>query len=384
MIASEDITKLLNMTKTGVSDSADINWENVKSIIPDMFFPIIPYSWQTLGTKGFGSQDITNITIAVDKNNVPYVFFIENEKGTVMKFDGNSWVNLSSSGSFPSVDNYTSFVLDNAGVPYVGYTSKASDWKPIVKKFVEGRWEEVGSLNLYGASILEPYMAIDKDDAPYIVFSDGRYKYNPTVKKYNKNTDKWTSIGKDGFGTERLSKGKVLKIDNNKTPYIAHTPNNYEITVIKYNSASKNWDNVGVPGFNGSDDLIDFVNLTIAANGTPYVAYTLPNKASAKVMKFNGSAWVPVGKLIQDLNPLDSISLAIDKDNNPYLAYSKDRAVVVSKYNGNTWVPVGISAFQSVGDPLSLTINKDNTPYVGFVDNDMGNKATVITYKKTP
>src|SRR6185436_16057565 len=55
------------------------------------------------------------------------------------------------------------------------------------------------------------------------------------------------------------------------------------------------WQTVGAAGF--SSGVARSLNIAIAGDGSPYVAFTdEANMSRATVMRFNGSAWANVGK----------------------------------------------------------------------------------------
>ncbi|MDD4390849.1 MAG: S-layer homology domain-containing protein [Eubacteriales bacterium] len=136
------------------------------------------------------------------------------------------------------------------------------------------------------------------------------------------------------------------------------------------------WDPLGDAGF--SAGWADYISLAIDSDGTPYVAYQdAGNSYRLTVMKYNGTAWEMVGGPASESSPL-YISIAIDSDGVPYVAYAdwgNSYKTTVKRYNGTAWEMVG-------GEPVSegsayhtsIAISGGGTPYVAYAATDTGGK----------
>ena len=129
------------------------------------------------------------------------------------------------------------------------------------------------------------------------------------------------------------------------------------------------WENIGTPGFSSGE--AKWLSMAIDNNGTPYVAYSdAGNSGKATVMKFSGTTWIAVGNAGFSPDTARYPSLAINELGTPYLAYSdagNSNRLTVVKYSGNAWVTVGnTTEMPDSVNNLSLAINYSGTPYVAF------------------
>jgi len=102
------------------------------------------------------------------------------------------------------------------------------------------------------------------------------------------------------------------------------------VVIHKMNAQNSNWEPVGLPDF--SNGQAQFVSLALDSNGTPYVAYVgksiRPLASTIDVMEFSNSSWVSVGAPISVpiggiLGHIGSVSFTVNNDI-PYLAYSAE------------------------------------------------------------
>jgi len=149
--------------------------------------------------------------------------------------------------------------------------------------------------------------------------------------------------------------------------------NSDKATVMKYDGSS--WVNVGSAGFSAGG--AGYISLAIDSNNTPYVAYQdNGNGDKATVMKYTGSGatgWEYVGSAGFSTGTADFISFAIAPNNTPYIAFldgSNDKGTVM-KYNGGGWVNVGSAGFFSPLETnyyiLTIEVDSNNTPYIGIL-----------------
>jgi hypothetical protein len=244
-----------------------------------------------------------------------------------MKFNGTNWVAVGSAGFSPGGVHYTSLVIDKNGTPYVAYHDLTNSGKAVVMKYNGSNWVAVGAVGLSAGEAQKISLAIDKSDNLYIAYRDVPNGYKATVKKFDGTN--WVTVGSAGFSAGIIDYTS-LKIDNNGTPYVAYKDdaNGTKATVMKYNGTS--WVTVGTAGFSAS--AANFTSLAIDNNGVPYVAYRdesllFPLQTGSTVMKFDGSNWVQVGQKGFSVQSAEYISMAIDNNDIPYVAYADDYMV---------------------------------------------------------
>jgi len=149
-------------------------------------------------------------------------------------------------------------------------------------------------------------------------------------------------------------------------------------TVMKYTGGA--WEFVGSANFSAGH--VDTISLALDSNNTPYVAYEdYANGQGATVMKYTGSGWVALGQAGFSAGYVGhgSLSLALDSSNTPYVAYTDlyNTGATVMKFSGGAWVPVGSPGFAGIGNSSSLALDSSNTPYLAYA---LAEKATVMKY----
>ena len=359
-----------------------------------IFTYIATIAWQTVGKKGFSDGLVNYTSLAFDKNGVPYLAYTDGfGKATVMKYVSGTWTVVGKKDFSDGRASYTSLAIDKDGVPYLAYSDGddyggGSDKKATVMKYDNNTWTVVGTKGFSDGEVMFTSLAIDKDGVPYLAYQDG-FQGPATVMKYVSGT--WTVVGTKGFSDDWVM-GTSLAIDKDGVPYLAYTDmnNSFEgpATVMKYNKYNDIWTVVGKKDF--SDDGARDLSLAIDKDGVPYVAYgDVTGVGKATVMKYVSGTWTVVGKKDFSDGRASYTSLAIDKDGVPYLAYSdgddygggSDKKATVMKYDNNTWTVVGKKGFSDgTVNYTSLALDKDGVPYVAYKDGGNDKKATVMKY----
>ena len=155
---------------------------------------------------------------------------------------------------------------------------------------------------------------------------------------------------------------------------------------LQASAASGSWTQVGTAGFSSS--TATYISMALDSNDTPYIAYSDAGKSGkATVKKYNGTAWETVGSTGFSAGVVYVISLAIDSEDTPYVAYQdggNGTRMTAMKYNGTSWVAVGSAGFTTGSvDYASLAIGSDDTPYVAFRDAANNYGVTVMKYNGT-
>jgi uncharacterized protein YjdB len=193
-----------------------------------------------------------------------------------------------------------------------------------------------------------------------------------TVRKYNGST--WTIVGSAGFASTGAT-GLDIKTDANGTPYVAFcdVANGNRITVMKYDGSG--WILVGSAGFSSATKTIRYCKLAIDSVGNLYTAYTEYDGGDTyfdlTIQKFNGTSWASIGSPDQVLSlpggggsDESNISLALDVNGLPWVAYPYYTNVRVAKYNGTSWSVGDVGT--DFGYSVSLAISRNNIPYVSY------------------
>ena len=353
-------------------------------IIFTFYFSNINAQWVNVGPEGISAGGSEYPSLAFN-GNIPYVAYMDyvNEnKTTVMKFDGANWVNVGAVGFSEGLAGSQSIAINDA-TPYVAFEDRHYGNRTTVMKFNDTEWVYVGTPGFSEGMISFSQKLSFLGNTPYVAFMDFHFTYifRTTVMKYN-GTD-WVNIGSQGFAAGNSD--RISFVINENFPYIAFADRDYEgkISVMKFDGS--NWVYIGIPGFSSENVSSD---LSLAFNnGNPYVAFgDAANGGKISVMKFDGTNWVYVGSPGFSVGQAYFQSLAFN-ENKVYVAFRDDgfgSKTSVMKFDGSNWVYVGSPGIsRGITVTQNLVFNR-NTPYVAFRDGGNGNKISVMKFEDIP
>jgi hypothetical protein len=123
--------------------------------------------------------------------------------------------------------------MDQSNTPYVATTDYHTGKITVVKYTGAGTtgWATVGLASFSSGSASSLRLAIDKNNTPYVAYSDGDRNGKATVMEYNGAA--WVIVGSAGLSESAASPD--LALDSNNTPYIAYqdADNGSKATVLK-------------------------------------------------------------------------------------------------------------------------------------------------------
>lgn len=187
----------------------------------------------------------------------------------------------------------------------------------------------------------------------------------------------WRHLGPDDFNqisnddTESFS----VALDGNDVPYMAFTSISsgvFKVSVRKF--INGHWEYVGAPRF--SDNVfLQKVSLVIDNNNVPYVAYrTFTGQSS--IQKFVNGVWTNIPFSESFALP----KLVFDSQNNLNILaiFGTSEHAGLRKFNGSTWTSVGPSSISNgFTDHLSVDFDTNNIPYVAYSNFASSQKLTV-------
>jgi uncharacterized repeat protein (TIGR01451 family) len=259
--------------------------------------------------------------------------------------------------------------------------------------FTVSWWQPVGSEDFVTVRtdgwLLAHHVLVAPDDAgiPYMLYRLPDTSKKAVMQRYINGA--WEMVGPaTGF-----SSGSVeffdLALDSGNVPYVAYQlqGTSYKATVMRYNAGANAWENVGNAGFSAA--YTQYISLALDSNDVPYVAYLdYGNSYKATVMRYNAgtNTWETVGNAGFSAGMANFTSLALDSNDVPYVAYkdggTSNKATVMRYNTGtNTWEPVGSAGFSAgQADFTSLALDSNDVPYVAYKDGGTSNEATVMRY----
>lgn len=344
--------------------NTDLNWSS-----SDNKIATITDTGLATAIKGAGS---TNITASYNGVN----------SATAVLNTTVAWVDVGSIQN--SIAQMTSGMSIN-GTPYIAYVDIALGKKISVKQFDGNEWIYSGS-PAFSESIATPdfgrvtsmiNIATNSFNLPCISYAtDGKI----TVDCINKDTKDWRGMSANPINTGTTGYVKSsLGISKTNQIYVAYTDGYYGNKVSVAVNNALLWSPVGISGFSESilTDRTNTLDMKIAPDGTPYVAYVSSNTTKLSVMKFDGTKWVYVGESSFSPGLNHMISLAIAPDNTPYVSFISYDIYIhnprVMKFNGSKWEYVGESGGVNANTKINasedvIAIAPDGTPYIAFTD----------------
>ena len=346
-------------------------------------------SWLPVGSVGFSAGYVNYTTIAIDTGGTPYVVYADggnDNRATVMKFNGSSWVPVGSPGFSAGPVKYTSIAINGSGTPYVVYTDSAYNNQATVMKYNGTAWVNVGSPGFSAEWAAYTSIAIDQSGTPYVAYtsvdtSGGAYFTGATfIMKFTGGS--WMPLGNPlGYsdGTDCTS----IAIDGSGVPYVDFgSPSFPGGVAMKYSDTG--WVTLGNAGY--SVMLVNYSSIAIDTGGTPYVVYTdIVDSQKVTVKKYTGSGWVTVGSEGFTEANATCTAIAIDRNGTPYIVYSPFSGTygpaTVFKFNGSSWDTVGAAGFSGwYAHFTDIAIDPIGTPYVVYSDGTNLGKTTVMKY----
>jgi len=311
--------------------------------------------------------------------------------GTGSGTASTGWSAVGSADFTSGEADFTSLALDS-DTPYVAYSDFSNGGKATVEKFDGSTWSVVGSQGFSTNGAYYTSLAIGPGGAPYVAYQDTANSFKLTVKSFNGSS--WQDAGNPDFSAGEADVPTLAMGPSGvPVPYVAYSDNTKGHRATVQNLSAGAWSPVGPAGF--SSGAVHVVSLAIDSNGTPYIAYIQvsdwKNDTSGTLIveKFVKSSWSVVGTAASVATNARVPVLAIGPSDVPYVAYedaaASDKATV-EKYNSasQTWETVGSRDFTAgaVKDP-SFAIDGTGTPYLAYADGVRNHKATVEKFNGT-
>ena len=112
-------------------------------------------------------------------------------------------------------------------------------------------------------------------------------------------------------------------------------------------------------------------SIVLDSTNKPHVCY-MDENSNLKYAKYTGTTWTI--QTIEKVTGKISITIVVDSNNYPHIAYSSDTNLKYVHWNGINWITetVTTATFTFVSD-LDLTIDSSNKPHISYYDNGYKN-----------
>lgn len=173
-------------------------------------------NWTELGSGQISGTKIEHIDLKVDDNDILYLAY-DNSTVYVKKWANNSWVNVGTQASNGNAKS-PEIAFNSKNEMYVVYNKTVSPASVEVRKFNGTSWITLSSSALGAQPAIDPQIAFDSQDTLYISFINSTTYLGP-VKVYKFVEDNWVSVG-DTSNLSAMRKLNLL-IDSNDNVLIA-------------------------------------------------------------------------------------------------------------------------------------------------------------------
>ncbi len=354
-------------------------------------------TWNYVGSPGFSESYVGSYSLAFDNSNTLYIAFSvlsgSDAKAMVMKLDGTTWIDVGSTVLSSDI-SFISLSIDSNNIPYVFYSDGDNSEKATVMKYSTGIWTLVGSAigssdsgSINYQSIGRNSIILNSNDVPYIVYR--RFtNTGPTIDVMKFNGMDWVDVN-SSFSTNSHIANSGITIDHNDTLYMTYTNGtdyNSYAAVMRY--SGRRWTHVG------SDYVTDSlyfssIELTFDSKNVPYLVYSAKTKSNrCCVIKYKDGIWEDVGTSAFSTGSSMGQSLVIDGLDTPYVVYSDEalsNKVIVQKliphYNilENSTFVTDITALDDEGDTIIYGINSGDSSYF-----DVATLLGILSFKTAP
>lgn len=213
-----------------------------------------------------------------------------------------------------------------------------------------------------------------------------------TIKVYKGENGYWPVVGDAApYNSHELFFSSDTYDGQIYFSYMSNAGSSKIPVVNRLDNITGNWITVGDLSGNQVRDAAGYDNISLKVhNGTPYIAF-IASTASIKVMKFDGSSWIPVGQTLTETGYfINNIDLQFAGDD-PYIAWKKARyqssfqMINIARYQNGQWSVLpnpDNKVVSTVADTdLDLCIDNENV-YLAYQDNTE-NRNPNINYEQT-
>lgn len=364
-------------------------------------------TWELVGPAGLSAGSGICCQIEVARDGTPHVAFQDQSSASIRcsvlayRHGGWGYVGAQSSASNGQAW-YNKLAFDAADHVYLACRDYAASGRISIRTFdpALGFWTNVGPGGSSAGEAHYTDIVIAPDGAPTVIYADRTTTPADEATALVFRNGLWQWLGGPGFSGAGAG-FPSLDVDAQGFVYAAFADASQpdaatatgKATVMRFDPSNATWSPVGAPGFSphGAQNL----TLALDRDGTPWIAYYVWH-AQLVVMRYDGTRWTRVGGSasgtdqpeVQTESWRQWLSLDFDSQNTPYVAYQRwldGNRAAVRRFDGTDWTPVGNLGFSAgAADYLAMAIGPDDVPYVVFRDAATGQRVTVMRYAPSP
>ncbi|WP_442267568.1 InlB B-repeat-containing protein [Tenacibaculum sp. ZS6-P6] len=333
--------------------------------------------WQMEGTARF-TNDATDVAIASDTNDVPYIAYADNTDGQVhvKKFDGTNWIDVGSNATGVVIPSLMAIAINPVtDQPWVVYRNNSTSRLDVIR-FDGTNWvterTSLTNFNPHSKTILK----FSVTGKAFVGTSKvGSSITNSLFYLYSNRSGSWALE----FNRDIFENCYDLISEDNLVVGWAYRFNNWRPRATRY-------------GYNGNAWNITSNTSYTPAGGANAYMFTMAGTDSKIVHHYNYQGNVPTNRIemVGGTRPSGADSPKKrtlfmeynDLDKNSYaLYYNSNDDLIINQYNQylNSWSNLNIGLnFTGVDPKAKITVNQTGSKvYVAYIDN---NKISVQYY----
>lgn len=349
-------------------------------------------NWVSVGEPGFAESGILYPSIILDNDNVPHISYVDHSKIYVMKFNGSKWEFVGGKEIYSGNSSTVSLAFDKNNVPYAAFSSAGSNsYDMFVLKYNGSTWDNINVDSLAKKISGYPSIVFDKNNdliLSYIyVESEDKMGNEENIQNsvVKLSSGKWEEVG----DINSIQKGLFclsLALDYDNNPYIGcismQEDDAGNRTFYKFNGTK--W---GLVTTINSPTLDFNVPIIFDSHNNIYSSSVDIKDLSLTFSKFNGLSWEEFGRIDSVKNLSAYPKLYVDDKDSLYTTYSSydsdyNPKSFIKKYDGSKWNDIGnlnIKAFN-----MNITVDKNGIIYLIYQDGSQDNKISVVKYGDFP
>ncbi len=331
---------------------ASLSWGGVHDAAGNAITGTVAASWTVSRSSVLGADfefkgQGTRLAFALSTTGVPHAAFQRADNGNVqlVRFDGSDFVRLGPAANERTFGTDLALAIDHSGAVFVAieqmnaagtggevsvrrYDGTANTWVTLVAPFQTGRPD---------LTTARPRLAIDAANRPIVSFVGGGGAFDLQAFRFDGTA--WASLGAvAGF----VFSGQELTIDGTGNPVIAYlqgfaSSNAEALRVATFNGTT--WISLGqLDAVSDATDHIGKMQIAIAPDGRPWVAWGKRVAASVSLAGFDGTAFVPLA-IAPPLTTFNEVAALAFVNGDPVVAGSLGGGVDVRRFHSGAWEP---------------------------------------------
>ena len=350
--------------------------------------PALAQQWNLVGGAPLTTVNGSFTNLVQDNAGNYYVSYYAGgvAQGSVQKYNGTSWSFVGGQGVSPGFATYNALGVNASGELYYSFQDGSNGSNLSVKKFspVTNTWTDAG-VAISGAIVnYQNLKIIPSTNYPVVTYNASGMR----AKIYNGST--WSDVGASPIVTGNQV-NHAMVVGSNDTVYVAvQIGTGYSVYKNHINATSTDaWQLVGNSGFTSGGSSNQFtVSLAIDANNNLYLAYralATPDASKIAVYKYTAGNWAALGNQLFSGNAVEHISIAVTPAGVPTVAFRENNPTdktIVYTLSGSTWTSLG-AASATLGNYNSLILD-NGVPVVAFCESTGVNGGLVTVKKYSP